>query len=47
MEALEKLWGKDSWDDNALAFWYLQYEKFSPKEGEKVHVNNNMLNGFI
>lgn len=47
MEALEKLWGKDHWDDKALSFWLLQYQKFSPKEGEKVHINNNMLNGFI
>ena len=47
MEALEKLWGKDQWDDKALSFWLLQYQKFSPKEGEKVHINNNMLNGFI
>jgi hypothetical protein len=47
MEALETLWSADKWDDKALSFWLLSYEKFSAKEGEKVHVNNNMLNGFI
>jgi len=47
LEALEKLWGNDYWDDKALSFWLLNYQKYSPKEGEKLHVNNNMLNGFI
>ena len=46
-EALEKLWSDECWDDKALSFWKLEYEKASAKEGEKLHVNNNMLNGFI
>ena len=46
-EALEKLWGPEMWDDNGLAFWLIQYQKYDKSEGEKLHICNNMLNGFI
>ena len=46
-EALEKLYSSEYWDEKHLSFWKLEYEKASAKEGEKLHVNNNMLNGFI
>ena len=46
-EALKKLWGQDMWDDKALSFWLIQYQKYDKSEGEKLHVCNNMLNGFI
>jgi hypothetical protein len=46
-EALEKLCAPDMWDDNALAFWLIQYQKYDKSEGEKTHICNNMLNGFI
>jgi hypothetical protein len=46
-EALEKLYGADMWDDKALAFWLIQYQKYDKSEGEKLHICNNMLNGFI
>ena len=35
------------WDEKALGFWLVQYEKYDKSEGEKLHVCNNMLNGFI
>ena len=37
----------EMWEETGLSFWKLQYDKYSPKEGEKVHICNNMLNGFI
>ena len=35
------------WDDKSLSFWLLQYQKYDKSEGSKLHVTNNMLNGFI
>ena len=46
-EALEKLWGPEMWDDKGVAFWLIQYQKYDKSEGEKLHICNNMLNGFI
>lgn len=42
---LKSLYAK--WEPNGLSIWYLQYEKFSEKEGAQTHVCNNMLNGFV
>lgn len=44
-EALDKLYA--DWDDKALGFWQIQYEKYDKSEGEKLHFANNLLNGFI
>lgn len=44
-EALDQLY-KD-WDEKALSFWHLQYQKYDESEGAKKHVCNNMLNGFM
>ena len=46
-EALAKLCAPDMWDDKALSFWLIQYQKYDKSEGEKVHICNNMLNGFV
>ena len=45
--ALANLCSADMWDDKALAFWLIQYQKYDKSEGEKTHICNNMLNGFI
>ena len=43
---LNDLW-KNKWDDKALSFWHVHYQKYDKSEGEKQHVVNNMLNGFM
>ena len=44
-EALNTLFSQ--WDDKALSFWHLHYQKYDADETAKKHVCNNMLNGFI
>lgn len=43
-EALQQLWG--AWDDNAMSFWFVHYEKVEG-EGQVLHITNNLLNGFL
>jgi glutathione S-transferase len=43
---LQDLW-KNKWDDNAMAFWLVQYEKYDASEGAQLHRVNNLLNGFM
>ena len=44
---LSSLFSAERWDDKAISFWLLQYEKYNAKEGAEVHICNNMLGGFI
>jgi hypothetical protein len=46
-ETLQKLYSDEMWDDNNLSFWLLQYQKYDQSEGAKLHLANNMLNGFM
>lgn len=45
-KVLEDLW-KNKWNDDALAFWLVQYEKYDASEGAQLHRVNNLLNGFM
>ena len=44
---LSSLFSAERWDDKAISFWLLQYEKYNAKEGAEVHICNNLLGGFI
>jgi hypothetical protein len=41
---LQKLFGL--WDEQALSFWIVKYEKVG-KEGQVLHTTNNLMNGFL
>lgn len=43
---LQDLW-KNKWDDKALSFWHVHYQKYDASEGAQLHKVNNLLNGFM
>lgn len=43
---LKNLW-TNKWDDAGLSFWFVHYKKYDDSEGAKLHIVNNLLNGFM
>ena len=41
---MDKLW--EQFDDKAMAFWHLNYDKL-PSECKKLFLTNNLMNGFV
>ena len=41
---MKDLWAK--WETGALVLYYVKYQKYEG-EGEKVHLTNNLMNGFL
>ena len=41
---MDKLW--EQFDDKALSFWHLNYDKL-PSECKKLFLTNNLMNGFV